>query len=127
MNADLCLDTGALIAIERHDVRARGIIRQALDDGVAIHIPAAVVAQAWRTGDGRQAPLARFLGERHHQEVPLDSAHARAAGRLCAMSGTTDIVDAHVVLLANLHDAIVVTSDPEDIHRIDPTVEVFVV
>lgn len=46
-------------------------------------------------------------------ERPLEPGSSRAVGELCA-TGTADIVDAHVALLATDHDT-VVTSDPGDI------------
>jgi hypothetical protein len=52
----------------------------------------------------------------------LDLGDAKAAGVLCGLSGTADVVDASVVLLARRHKAVVITSDPDDIRRVDPTI-----
>jgi hypothetical protein len=49
---------------------------------------------------------------------------AETAGELCGRSGTTDVVDASVVIAAWAHGRIVVTSDPDDIGRLDPTLTI---
>lgn len=69
------------------------------------------VAQAWRDG-ARQAELARLL--RSVTEEPLDPRSSRPVGQLCAVTGTADVVDAHLALLARDSD-IVMTSDPRDL------------
>ena len=48
---------------------------------------------------------------------------AQAAGVLCGKSKTRDVIDASVVLLGRRHRAKVVTSDPKDLLRIDPSLE----
>ena len=45
----------------------------------------------------------------------LDVDTAKAAGHLCGATGTADVIDASVVLLAREHRAVVVTSDADDI------------
>lgn len=45
---------------------------------------------------------------------------ARAVGQLCADSGHADIVDVHVALCALERQHAVVTSDPDNLARIDP-------
>ena len=49
----------------------------------------------------------------------LDLDEARAAGSLCGITGTADVIDASVALLAKRHHATVVTSDPADLRRLD--------
>jgi hypothetical protein len=72
------------------------------------------VAQAWRDSP-RQALLARLLaGTAEH---PLHPGDSRAVGGLLATSGTADVVDAHLALLAHDHDP-VVTSDPGDLRAL---------
>ncbi len=39
--------------------------------------------------------------------------------------GTADVVDAHVVICARRAHQRVVSSDPEDLRRLDPTIEIF--
>jgi len=122
----LCLDAGALIAIERDDMRVSQIIDQALRHGGDIHIVAGVLAQVWR-GGSRQARLSRFLGVPHVSIVPLDEHAACAVGQLCGLSGHSDIVDVHVVLHARSRGHTVVTSDPDDLRRVDRRIPLIVV
>ena len=112
------LDAGALVAFERNDRRVRRLIELAAAHGGSLHVPAGVVAQVWRDG-ARQVRLARLVksGLLHVRELDLDE--ARAAGALCGTTGTSDVVDASVALLARRHRAAVVTSDPDDLRRLD--------
>lgn len=121
------LDAGALIAVERGDPRVRGLLERAEGRGFATVVPAGVLAQVWR-GGRRQTRLARFLrgGARHRapQVVPLDGPAARAAGELCAQAGTSDVIDASVVLHARELGRVVISSDPDDLRALDPHVVV---
>jgi predicted nucleic acid-binding protein len=116
------LDSGALIAFERNDRRVRTLIELAVANRGALHAPAAVVAQVWRDGR-RQARLARLLGSGAVDIHDLNLDDAQATGVLCGKSSTKDIVDAHVVLVARREGARVLTSDPDDLWRIDPSLE----
>jgi predicted nucleic acid-binding protein len=118
--AGVTLDTGALIAIERGDPRLQALLHEAHVAGADLAVPAGVIAQAWRGGT-RQARLARFLRLATVTVVPLDEPEARAAGSLCARTRTADIVDASVVICARDRDHAVITSDPEDLAALDPT------
>ena len=109
------LDAGALIAIERTD---RRIVRL-LELADQVHVPGAVVAQVWRN-PARQVRLVRVLATEEVTIAPLDGVEARAVGQLCGASGTADVVDASVVLLARRLDGVAVTSDSDDLRRIDP-------
>jgi predicted nucleic acid-binding protein len=51
--------------------------------------------------------------------VALDDYQARAAGQLCGLAGTSDVVDASVALVARQRGAAVVTSDPAELRRLD--------
>jgi predicted nucleic acid-binding protein len=122
----LCLDAGALIAIERRDRRVLLLLELALDAGYAVDVPVGVVAQVWRGGN-RQAVLARFLRLDDVGFVELDLHTARAIGELCAVTGAADVVDGHVALHARGFGLAVVTSDPEDFEVFAGEVEVIVV
>lgn len=113
------LDTGALIAVERADRRVIRLLELAEE----IHVPAAVVAQAWRN-PARQVRLVRVLAADPVQVHALDDEEAKAVGHLCGASGTSDVVDASVVLLARRVGGVTVTSDPDDLHLIDPHLDV---
>ena len=117
------LDTGALIEFERNDRRVVAIIARALEHVDPLLVPAGVVAQAWRDG-GRQTRLARLLGSPLCEVVSLDDHQARAAGQLCGVAVTSDVIDASVVVVARRRGARVITSDPDDLRQLDPRLEV---
>jgi hypothetical protein len=115
----LTLDTGALIALDRGDRRVTALLRQALTAGYRIRVPAGVVGQAWRDGR-RQVVLSRFLRSSEVEVVPLVDQLSRAAGELCGVTGTADVIDASVVLVAKKYRDLIVTGDPDDLKRLDP-------
>ncbi|MGI8535698.1 MAG: PIN domain-containing protein [Mycobacteriales bacterium] len=117
------LDAGALLSFERNDRRVRRLIELAAEHPGTLHVPAGVVAQVWRDG-ARQARLAKLVKSGLLQVHALDLNEARAAGSLCGVSGTADVIDASVALLARRHRAVVVTSDPGDLRRLDPELPV---
>jgi predicted nucleic acid-binding protein len=119
------LDAGALIAFERNERKVRTLVELALASGGMLHVPAGVIGQTWRDGR-RQARLARLLGSTVIEVQALDREEAQAAGAICGASGSRDVIDASVVLLARRLGAKVVTSDPDDIERIDPGLELVV-
>jgi predicted nucleic acid-binding protein len=119
-SAALILDAGALIAYERGDHRVAELLDGAERRGVGVSVPAGVLAQVWRDG-ARQARLARFVGSEDVAVVPLDHPTARAIGGLCASTGAADVVDASVVIAARATGGLVLTSDPGDLRRLDPT------
>ena len=119
----LTLDAGALIAFERNDRQVVGLLAQALANGLAITVPAGVVGQVWRDGR-RQVRLARLLGAPDVVVEPLDDQRAREAGQLCGVRGTTDVIDASVVLAARRRGDRIASSDAPDLLRLDPTARV---
>jgi predicted nucleic acid-binding protein len=110
------LDAGALIALDRGSATVRRYVLLADRAAVALSTSSAVVAQVWR-GGSRQARLARFLASDLVTELPLDPDAGRRVGVLAAAVGSKDIVDGHVAVIALDRDALVLTSDPEDIAR----------
>lgn len=119
----LVLDAGALIAVERDDRATAALIDVARQDGREIVVPAGVVGQAWR-GGSRQARLARLLSAHDVHVEPLTDVAARAAGVLCGAAGTSDVIDASVVLAARRHRATVISSDRDDLRILDATIPV---
>ncbi len=115
------LDSGALIAFERAKRKVVILVARALERGDVLAVPAGVVAQVWRDGT-RQVRLVRLLASGVIEVVPLDDPTARAVGQLCGVSGAADVVDASVVLCARERGHRVVTSDAEDLRRIDPRI-----
>lgn len=115
------LDAGALVAFERNNRAVRRLVELATEHGAALHVPAGVIAQVWRDG-ARQARLARPVKSRLLEVRELGLEEAKAAGALCDATGTSDVVDASVALLARRHRAAVITSDPDDLRHLDPDV-----
>jgi predicted nucleic acid-binding protein len=124
--AGLTLDAGALIAFDRHERAAVALIGAALTSGIPVTIPAGVLGQVWRDGR-RQARLARLLASVVVTVEPLDDVSARAAGQLCGVTGTSDVIDASVALCAKRRGQSVVTSDPDDLRRLDPTLRLITI
>jgi len=122
----LTLDAGALIAFERNDRRVVALLARALAHELPLVVPAGVVGQVWRDGR-RQARLARLLAADEVEVEILDDRRARAAGQLCGVKRTADVIDASVVLGARERGDRVVTSDPDDLGRLDATLELIVV
>jgi rRNA-processing protein FCF1 len=117
------LDTGALVDIERSGKRMLAVFEATAKVPVRFLVPAGVLAQAWR-GGARQALLARFLARPEVEVLPLTEARARAAGMLCGVAGTEDVIDASVVLAAREHGAPVVSGDAGGLRALDPAVRV---
>ena len=108
----LVLDAGAFVAVERGDRDVVALIKR---ERLAGRVPVShggVVAQVWRAGTGRQAPVARLLAG--VDVAALDDGLGRRAGLLLAHAGQVDAIDAAVVCLADDGDDIV-TSDARDL------------
>lgn len=122
-SAGIVLDAGALIALERGDKRMIALLGRALAQDRAFRVPAAVVGQAWR--DGRtQVMLARFLRSEEVEIVPFNEQLARSCGELCGTTNSPDVIDASVVILARERREPIVTSDPSDLLRLDPSARI---
>jgi len=116
------LDTGALIALESGSTRMAALVEEALAGRAELAVPAGVLAQAWR-GGGRQARIARLLRASNASVVPLDLKMALRVGVRCAATRTADIVDVSVAICASERKHAVITSDPDDIAAIDPSLK----
>ena len=102
------LDSGALIAADRND---RRFWRFSGESDELFRVPAVVLTEVWRGAPN--ANLARAL---HGCDVKvIDSELAKAAGLLCARTGTDDPVDALVVACAAHWGDDILTADPDDL------------
>lgn len=119
MTPGITFDAGGLIALDRNDRRTIVLAARAAEAGAQITIPAPALAQAIRD-PGRQVRLARLIRQPTTDVVPLDRVDATNVGRLLASTGTADIADAHVVICARRSGQQVLTSDPDDLQRLDP-------
>ncbi len=122
----LTLDAGGLIALDKNDRKVLVLIAEAARRGQRLTIPATALAQAMRR-PATQARLSRLVRQVTTDLVPLDGADATRVGVELASSRTADIVDAHVVICARRAKQTVVTSDPTDLHRLDPSLPLIVV
>ena len=119
-------DAGGLIALDRHDRRVAVLLARAAEIGARVTVPATALAQAIRQ-PARQARLARLVRQPTTEIVPLNGPDATSVGVLLAASHTTDITDAHVVICARRARQAIVTSDPNDLRRLDPTAHLVIV
>ncbi len=107
----MILDAGVLVAVDRGERAAQSFLAAAFEEGELLSTSAPVVAQVWRDGK-RQARLSRFLDTLEVHEFTL--VDARMVGGLLLRSGSSDVVDAHILALAmRLQDSIV-TADIAD-------------
>lgn len=109
----LLLDAGALIKAEK-DTRSKTHINvwEAYGNERTVLLPTVVLAQVWRDTE-RQHGLRALCGSCKRLGFPTRM--ARRVGGLLKAAGTSDIVDAMVVLAAIEHEAVVLTSDPKDL------------
>lgn len=114
IDGPVAYDTSVLIAAERRDRAVWLEHRAALELDVAPLVPAPVLAQVWRGGP--QTLLSRFLSG--CEVVPMDEETARGAGVACGHAGTSDVVDATVVVTARRFGAAVRTGDGDDVERL---------
>lgn len=117
------LDTGGLIAVDRSNRQILTLLSRVNELGARVTVPATALAQAIRRPE-RQARLARMIRQPTTDVVSLDRVDATNVGSLLAATGMSDVVDAHVVVCARRSGQRVVTSDPDDLRRLDPTVAI---
>jgi predicted nucleic acid-binding protein len=122
----ITFDAGGLIALDRKDRRVLALIMRAEERGLRVTVPTTALAQAIRN-PARQALLSRFIRQAGTDLVTLDGPDATAVGLLLALTGTADVVDAHVVVCAHRAGQAVITSDPDDLRRLAPELELIVV
>lgn len=118
----LVLDAGAFIALERSQAHVARLLARLVRAEVPMVTSGGVVAQVWRGGAGRQAPVAMLLNQ--VEVIAIDGLEGRMVGMVLGKSGARDPVDGHVVLLARERAWPVLTSDAADLLAIDPGVEV---
>lgn len=107
----MILDAGVLIAIDRGERAAQVFLSASAEEGEALRTTAPVIAQVWRDG-ARQARLAKFLDAVEVRDFDLTD--AKTVGALLLKSGTSDVVDAHVIAVAIRLDDAIITADTSD-------------
>jgi predicted nucleic acid-binding protein len=113
-------DTGALLAAEPRNPDFLALHDELTAARIRPIVPVVVLAQAWPGGPQHQ--ISRLL--KGCDILPDDQRTARAAGVACAASGTSEVVDAIVIVTAVQHQAPVVTSDHGDLTRIADSIGV---
>ena len=109
----LTFDTGALIALERRDVRMRKILDTALAGRVTITVPTVVVLEWWQARSVRlDGILAMYTVE------ALSERLAKVAGEAIAAVPGATVVDAAVMASAASRGDPVYTSDVGDLVRL---------
>jgi hypothetical protein len=116
------LDAGAFIALERRDRIMVELARRFASAGTSLVTSAGVVAEVWRGGTGRQIPIAFLL--RRTTVVDLTHPMARLIGRILGATGCSDPVDGHIALLARERGWPILSSDPDDLRAIDPSLAI---
>jgi hypothetical protein len=107
-------DAGVFVAADRDDRVVWADHRIRLELGIVPTTTAPVVAQVSRSA--RQVQLRRFL--RGCDIVVFSPDQAHEVGSVLGKAGTSDVVDAHLVVSAALTASTVLTSDPDDLRKV---------
>ena len=117
----MIIDAGPFIVDgENLNSRLWALIKRATERGDELHTTHPVLAQVWRQ-PARQANLAR--GVRCFEIHSLDE--SVTIGRRLAETGTSDVVDAHLAVVAEGLGTFILTGDPDDMLRLNARFEVY--
>ena len=106
----MILDAGFLISIDRSERTAHTFLAAATRSDTVLHTTQPIVAQVWRNGS-RQARLSAFL-----KTITIHTFDdGRPVGRLLAQTKTSDVVDAHLVIIAVRLGHDILTGDPDNV------------
>ena len=115
----MIVDAGPLILDgENLNSRLWALIKRATERGNDLHTTHPVLAQVWRE-PARQANLSRAL--RCFDVHPLDE--SVSVGFKLAESDTSDVVDAHLVVVAEGLGTFILTTDHEDMSTLNARFE----
>ncbi len=117
----MIIDAGPLL-IDGENINSRlwALIRRAAERGEDIHTTHPVLAQVWRN-PARNANLARAT--RHFDVHALNN--SVPVGQRLAASNTSDVVDAHLTVVAESLGTFILTADPDDMARIGARFETY--
>jgi predicted nucleic acid-binding protein len=107
-------DAGLLVAADRNDREIWADHRVRLELGVVPVTTAPVVSQVSRSS--RQVQLRRLL--RGCEIVAFAPEEMHEVGELLGRAGSSDVVDAHIVVTASRRGSSVITSDEDDLRRL---------
>ncbi len=105
---------------ENLNSRLWALIKRATERGEELHTTHPALAQVWRK-PVRQANLARAV--RHFDVHSLDE--SVTIGRRLAETGTSDVVDAHLAVVAESLGTFILTNDPDDMSRLNARIEIY--
>ncbi len=109
----MILDAGFLISVDRGERGAQEFLTAALIHETPLTTTHPVVAQVWRDG-AQQARLARFL----QSVVIVAFEGGPEVGNLLARAGTSDVVDAHLVVVAVRRSEPILSGDMDDLQSL---------
>jgi hypothetical protein len=109
----ITLDTGALIALERRRSRMARLYSTAVQDGLVVSVPAAIIIAWWRA-----RTKAREIILRGVRVEPVDVALAKLAGEAIAGVPKATALDALVMASAARRGDVVYTSDVGDLEKL---------
>ena len=110
----LILDSGAVIALSRQDLRARAVLAAAWEAGAQVVIPSVVLAETLR-GSPRDAPVNQVITS-VGEVAGADAAVGRLAGTLLGATRSGTTVDAIIVATAvAVGGGVLLTGDLEDL------------
>ncbi|MBL6751506.1 MAG: PIN domain-containing protein [Nevskia sp.] len=113
--AGLTLDSGAFIAFEKGQRKFLALLKGAANRGDTLTVPAVVLAEVWRGGP-RSALISKLLQWCNVEST--DETLARSAGVAVGAVAGASPIDAIVVASAATRGDRVVTSDPNDVHKL---------
>lgn len=117
----MIIDAGPLIVDgENLNSRLWALIKRATERGDELHTTHPVLAQVWRNPP-QQANLARAV--RLFDIHPLDE--SVAVGRRLTDSETSDVVDAHLAVVAESLGTFILTGDPTDMSKLGARFETY--
>jgi len=117
----LIIDAGPFI-VDGESINSRlwALIKRAIERGDDLHTTHPVLAQVWRD-PVRQAKLARAV--RQFDVHALDE--SVTVGRRLTETGTSDVVDAHLAVVAESLGTFILTGDREDMSRLNARFEMY--
>ncbi len=115
----MIIDAGPFI-VDGENVNSRlwALIKRATQRGDDLHTTHPVLAQVWREPT-RQANLARAV--RQFDVHALDE--SVAIGRRLAKTATSDVVDAHLAVVAESLGTFILTADGDDMSKLNARFE----
>ena len=111
----MIFDAGVFIALDNPSQRrvVLALVRRMQAEGIVPMTNEAALAQAWRD-PSKQVPMAMLV--KATRVYPFGD--PRAIGRRCAVSGTSDVVDASLAVLADQTGAKILTTDADDMRAL---------